>query len=84
MGHYFLDSSALIKRYITETGTQWVCSLCISEPENAIHISRITVVEVIAAIFKRLRQGDLSSDDAQVVAQQFKEDFKISSLEILD
>ena len=28
MAVYFLDSSALVKRYITETGTLWVRRLC--------------------------------------------------------
>jgi len=73
MAHYFLDSSGLVKRYIVEAGSGWVQSLC--APGNAIYISRITGAEVIAAIFRRLRVGDLRPEDAQAVARRFKDDF---------
>jgi predicted nucleic acid-binding protein len=73
MAHYFLDSSGLVKRYVAETGSGWVQNLC--TPGNAIYISRITGAEVIAAIFRRLRMGDLQPEDAQAVARRFKGDF---------
>ncbi len=28
MGHYYFDSSALVKRYVAETGTDWMNWLC--------------------------------------------------------
>jgi PIN domain nuclease of toxin-antitoxin system len=74
MAHYFLDSSGLVKRYVAETGSGWVQNLCTSG--NAIYISRITGAEVIAAIFLRLRMGDLRPEDAQAVARRFKGDFR--------
>jgi len=73
MAHYFLDSSGLVKRYVAEAGSGWVQNLC--TPGNTIYISRITGAEVIAAIFRRLRVGDLRLEDAQAVARQFKDDF---------
>jgi predicted nucleic acid-binding protein len=73
MPHYFLDSSGLVKRYVAETGSDWMQNLC--APSNTIYISRITGAEVIAAIFRRLRMGDLRPEDAQVVARRFKDDF---------
>jgi predicted nucleic acid-binding protein len=73
MAHYFLDSSGLVKRYVAETGSGWVQNLC--TPGNTIYISRITGAEVIAAIFRRLRVGDLRPEDAQAVARRFKDDF---------
>jgi predicted nucleic acid-binding protein len=75
MAHYFLDSSGLVKRYVAETGSGWVQSLCAHDHGNIINISRITTAEVIAAIFRRLRMGDLRPGDAQAVAQRFKDDF---------
>jgi predicted nucleic acid-binding protein len=75
MAHYFLDSSGLVKRYVAETGSGWVQSLCAHDTGNIIYISRITGAEVIAAIFRRLRMGDLRARDAQAVAQRFKDDF---------
>jgi predicted nucleic acid-binding protein len=73
MAHYFLDSSGLVKRYVAETGSGWVQNLC--TPGNIVYISRITGAEVIAAIFRRLRVGDLQPEDAQAVARRFKDDF---------
>ena len=76
MAHYFLDSSGLVKRYVVEAGSGWVQSLCTPDAGNTIYISRITGAEVIAAIFRRLRMGDLRPEDAQAVARRFKDDFE--------
>lgn len=75
MAHYFLDSSGLVKRYVAETGSGWVQSLYAPDAGNTIYISRITGAEVIAAIFRRLRVGDLRPEDAQAVGRWFKDDF---------
>jgi len=40
--HYFLDSSALIKRYITEQGTGWVRSITPPSTGNTIIIAQVT------------------------------------------
>jgi predicted nucleic acid-binding protein len=74
MAHYFLDSSGLVKRYVAETGSGWVQNLC--TPGNAIYISRITGAEVVAAIFRWLRMGDLRPENAQAVPRRFKGDFE--------
>jgi predicted nucleic acid-binding protein len=46
---YFLDSSALIKRYVTETGSAWVTNLIEPTSGNRIYVARITAVEVVSA-----------------------------------
>lgn len=76
MGHYFFDSSGLVKRYIAEVGSTWVQSLCAPDANNTLYLSRITGAEVIAAIFRRQRMGDLSAEDAQAVSRRFREDFR--------
>ena len=48
MSSYFLDSSVLVKRYLTETGSDWVRGLTSPEAE-------ITLVEVAAALAARHR-----------------------------
>jgi uncharacterized protein len=47
MTQYFLDSSALIKRYIVEPGTTWVRSLTIPNSGNTVIISQITQIEIV-------------------------------------
>jgi uncharacterized protein len=52
---YFLDSSALAKRYIAETGSGWVQALADSAAANAVYVARITLVELVSAIARRSR-----------------------------
>ena len=60
MTAYFLDSSALIKRYIPEQGTLWVRSLAVSSAVNSLLVSRITPVEIISGICRRRREGTVT------------------------
>ena len=50
MAGYFLDSSALVKRYIQEPGTNGVRDLCSPTAGHVLYIARIAGAEVIAAI----------------------------------
>lgn len=52
MSSFFLDSSALVKRYLTERGSHWVQTLA---AKNPIVVAEITRVEVAAAIAARQR-----------------------------
>ena len=45
MSLYFLDSSALVKRYVTETGSDWIRALTDPPARNPLIIARITWVE---------------------------------------
>lgn len=56
MGRYFLDSSALIKRYLSdEPGHAWVASLCAPQAGNDIVIAEATIAEVVAAFCRMVR-----------------------------
>ncbi len=57
---YFLDSSALIKRYITETGSSWLRALMIPNPNHQFFIAQIAVVEAMSATSRRQREGHVS------------------------
>ncbi len=50
---YYIDSSALLKRYVAERGSAWINDL-IQSPDCDPYIAQITVVEVIAAMARRL------------------------------
>jgi len=52
-----LDSSALVKYYVSETGTQWARDIIDAQPQNEVSIAHVTGVEIVAAIFKRVRMG---------------------------
>lgn len=74
MTAYFLDSSALVKRYVSETGSAWIQLLTDSQTGNLLFITRITWVEVISAFARRQREGSLTSADVALVIQTFRSD----------
>jgi predicted nucleic acid-binding protein len=57
----YLDASALVKRYLVETGSSWVETLCADEANNAIAIARFGLVETAAA-FAAKRRGQFITD----------------------
>ena len=65
MAQYYLDSSALVKRYVAERGTSWISSMCDAAAGHTLYIVRISGAEIIAALFRRSRAGSLSLLDAQ-------------------
>jgi hypothetical protein len=64
MAAYFLDSSALVKRYAAETGTAWVTGLINPAAGNLVYVARITGVETVAAIARKRKGHLLSPADA--------------------
>ena len=52
---FYFDSSALVKRYITEDGTSWIEALCADEENSVIAIAHLGLVEVAAAFAAKLR-----------------------------
>ncbi len=56
----FFDTSAIAKRYVTETGSEWVRAQCEPATENTIILSYATLVEAVAAFCRKARQQDLS------------------------
>lgn len=57
MSVVFTDSSAVIKRYVREIGSDWVKNLFTAVPANQVFVVAITQVEVVSAITRRGR-GD--------------------------
>ena len=60
MTQYFLDSSALIKRYVIEPGTTWVRSLTNHSSGNTAIIAQITQIEIVSGASRRVREGTLT------------------------
>jgi predicted nucleic acid-binding protein len=69
---YFVDSSALVKRYVQEVGTTWVRSLTHRGTGNQIFLARITTVEVTSAVARRRRGGTVSSTQASSFLSRFR------------
>ena len=59
MGSLYLDSSAVVKYYIAETGSTWVQQI-VDDRENTVTVSQLTAVEVAAAVERRRRAKEIS------------------------
>lgn len=74
MSVFFADSSALIKRYVAETGSVWVRGWADPVAGNTVVISRLTTVEVIAGLARRKRENSISAADFAALRGRFISD----------
>lgn len=75
MTSYYFDSSALVKRYAWEVGTEWVQRITDPASGHILLVSRITGAEITAAIWRKVREGNLSRKDALRIAGDFRYHF---------
>ena len=83
MAAYFLDSSALVKRYAADTGSAWVENLTDPRSGNRIYVAAITHVEVVAAIARKKKGLLLSATDAAAAIARFENDLQ-TDLRVFD
>lgn len=74
MSRYYLDASALVKRYVNEPGSDWLRTIVTSSEPPLLFTSRMTIVEVISAFARRVRDGSLSSDEFAALGDAFRSD----------
>lgn len=77
MATFFFDSSALVKHYVTEIGSNWVASIVDAQPPNKIVIAQITGVEIIAALARRVMMGLTAAADGAAANRAFRHDFQV-------
>lgn len=68
MNRYFLDSSALINRYVEEPGTAWIREIAASTSGHGLfiaQIAQIAQVEMVSGIMRRAREGLLGDRAAR-------------------
>ncbi len=68
----FFDSSAFVKRYIEEAGSQTVEALGLAATELAVSI--VCIPEVISALNRRVRERDLSHHQYETAKDNMFED----------
>ncbi len=69
----YLDTSALIKRFVRELGSDVVAQLL--ESGEPVATAKIAFVEVYSGLTCRLREGDLSRRAYSLVCRQFERDW---------
>ena len=57
MTDYYLDASALVKRYVDEIGSAWVRQLSDPRPGDTVFLAEITLAEVAAALAVKQRMS---------------------------
>jgi predicted nucleic acid-binding protein len=67
MTQYFLDSRALIKRYMVEPRTTWIRPLTSRSNGNTVIIVQIIQIEIVSGASRRVREGTLSTRTARAV-----------------
>jgi predicted nucleic acid-binding protein len=73
--NYYVDTSALIKRYLVETGSTWVRSFTDSTAGNVIVVCDLTAVEVFSTLARRQREATIAAADIQTLQTRFLADF---------
>ena len=66
----YLDTSALVKRYVAETGSAWVRRLLAHPAQYVIYTAALAQAEVISALQRRVRAGRLEVAQAQRLGQR--------------
>jgi uncharacterized protein len=71
MAAFIFDASGIVKRYLQEAGTRWVQSLADPAAAHELYLTRITRVEVTAAVARRGKGGAIP---ATAILTQFRHD----------
>ena len=74
MNSAYFDTSALLKLYVTETGSSWTRAYLVSVPVPTVFTSYLTAVEATCAFARRLREGTLLPADHTKAVQAFDYD----------
>jgi predicted nucleic acid-binding protein len=72
----YFDTSALLKQYVTETGSAWVRAYLAQSPALATFTSCLTTIETTCAFARRLRDGTLTPVLYTTVVETFDYDVR--------
>jgi len=74
MTTYYVDTSALVKRYVDETGSGWLRTILGAEPSPSVIIVHLAIVEMTSALTRRLREGVLTPAEYAQLQNAFRSD----------
>lgn len=74
MTTYYVDTSALVKRYVQETGSNWLHRTLGAEPLPSIIIVHLAIVEITSALTRRVREGVLLPTEYAQLQNAFHSD----------
>ena len=77
MAAYYIDSSALVKRYVAETGSTWMIGLTDPAAGHDLYTVTLTGPELISAMTRRARGGHLAPPLSAQALARFKQDWQL-------
>ncbi|MBI4703384.1 MAG: type II toxin-antitoxin system VapC family toxin [Deltaproteobacteria bacterium] len=72
---HFVDTSALLKRYVLELGTEALQQRCFADPGIEIFVSTLTYAEAYATFGRLVREGDLTAGEHESILSSFESDW---------
>jgi len=73
----FLDTSTLFKLYHTEIGTEEIDKIISENEVKKIYLSVITKIEFNSVVWKKVREKEISEEQATELIKSFEEDYKL-------
>ncbi len=73
---YYLDTSALVKGYANEVGSQRVQRLLLAPQSHTFYTARLAGPEMVAALFRKTRTREIPRAVAVQLTQTFKRDWR--------
>ena len=80
---YFLDTSALVKRYHLEIGSPTVIQIFEAE-ENRILIANLSLAEFVSAFNRIKNRGQITNRDFKATLEKFATDISNGRIGIMD
>ncbi len=71
MSAFFVDTSALAKRYLSEPGSRWVLSWILPTSGNVIAVAETAVVEMSSLLNRRRREKALTQSQVSILQANF-------------
>jgi uncharacterized protein len=71
LSNYFVDSSAIAKRYLAEAGSTWVISWIEPSAGNVVIISELALAEMRSLLARRHRDGSITPSAASALRSDF-------------
>ncbi len=85
MAIFYLDTSALVKRYKTEEGSETVDYLYNNLPSgHSLSISFLTVLEFVSAIRRLLKEGNITDEEFRDVLSTFSQEVEPFLIKSID